>query len=93
MTFDNSTLVQQTNEDREVRFGATGRLYQLHRDVAGSDVQDQLQARLAQLTSMLKMIQGDGLANFESWSDEIKQNYLWGCSMVAKECEELAYHL
>lgn len=93
MTFDNSTPTQDTPTARNVDFAFKSPLYQLHPDADPGDVRDQLSARLAQLSAMLMMIHGNGFDNFESWSDHVKQNYLWGCSMLAEECKELEIHL
>lgn len=93
MTFFNSTPAQEAANERKIDFATRGHLYQLHPDAQPNDVREQLSARLSQLSSMLVMIHGGGFDNFESWSDEIKQNYLWGCSMLADECRELERHL
>lgn len=92
MTFDNSPTPNTAGE-RNIDFAAAGALYQLHPEAGTLAVRDQLGARLAQLSSMLVMIHGGGFKNFDSWSDEIKDNYLWGCSMLAAECLELERHL
>lgn len=84
---------QSKPNDRAVGFAAVGPFYTLHPDVTPFDVRDQLNARLAQLNAMLEMTHGNGRESFDSWSDEVRDNYLWSCSMLAKECEELTNHL
>lgn len=93
LTAINSAPTQDDVSKRNIDFATIWPFYQLHPDAKKTDVQDQLSARLAQLTSMLQMIHGNGFENFESWSDEIKHNYLWGCSMLAEECKSLGRHL
>ncbi len=65
-------------------------IYQLRGNATNAMIQDHLDARLSQLEAMLTMSHGNGFATFDSWSDEIKDNYLWGCAMLATECKELA---
>jgi hypothetical protein len=99
MTFDNSTLAPQTNEEREIReirFASPGTFYQLHPDVGATDVQEQLQTRLSQLSAMLRMMMGNGSLSensFDLWSDKIRADYIWSCVMLADECEGLAEHI
>lgn len=93
MISDNSTPTQDVPNERKVDFAAGGTLYRLHPDASALDVRNQLGARLSQLTSMLQMIHGNGFENFDTWSDEVKDNYLWGCSMLAEECLALERHL
>jgi hypothetical protein len=92
MTFEDSTPLQQPTE-RSINFASSGKLYQLRPDATPIDVQDQLHARLSQLHAMLTITCGNGFETFENWSDEIKDNYLWSCSMLAKECKELVSHV
>ena len=86
----NST--QSQSNDRTIAFAASGPFYMLHADATVGDVHDQLDARLSQLRAMLTMTCGGGFETFNNWSDEIKQNYLWACSMLADECESLIRH-
>ena len=90
MADSNST--QSQSNDRTIAFASSGPFYTLHADATALDVQDQLNARLSQLQAMLTMTCGGGFETFNNWSDEIKQNYLWGCSMLADECKELMAH-
>jgi hypothetical protein len=87
MADSNST--QHQSNDRTINFAAAGPFYTLHADATQGDIQDQLSARLSQLSAMLIMIHGGGFDSFCQWSDEIKQNYLWACSMLAEECKDL----
>lgn len=84
----NSTQDQQN--DRTIGFAAPASpFYRLHEDVTPGDIHDQLAARLSQLRAMLTMTCGAGFETFDNWADPIKHNYLWGCSMLADECESL----
>lgn len=74
---------------RTINFAASGPFYILHADVTSGDVQDQLSARLGQLAAMLQMTHGGGFETFNIWSDDVRANYLWACSMLAEECKEL----
>ncbi len=93
MTLGHSTPNQNATNERNVGFATSSPLYRLSPDANTLDVRDQLGARLAQLTSMLQMIHGNGFENFDNWSDDVKDNYLWGCSMLAEECRALERHL
>ena len=86
-------LPEHQSKDRGIEFAAAGKLYQIHPDATSADARDQLSARLSQLHSMLIITHGCGLESFENWSDDIKDNYLWGCAMLAKECKELVRHI
>lgn len=46
---------------------------------------DQLHRKALQLSAILIMTTGDGYQTFDNWNDTIKENYLWGCSDLAKE--------
>lgn len=93
MTFANSTPTQDTTKERNVAFAAAGTLYQLHPDASRLDVLDQLNARLSQLNSMLTLTHGIGFETFNAWDADTKENYLWSCDMLAKECKALVRHL
>lgn len=89
MAETNST--QPNTNDRLIGFAAVASpFYQLHANATTADVQDQLSARLSQLCAMLIMTRGSGFETFNNWSDKIKENYLWACSMLAEECHGLA---
>ena len=89
MAINDST--QPNRNDRLIEFAAgASPFYQIHADATTSDVHDQLSARLSQLSAMLIMTTGPGFEAFDSWNDEIKENYLLACSMLAKECLGLA---
>lgn len=94
MTTDDSTQHQPQSSDRVICFAAPASpFYLLHGDVTALDAQDQLGARLSQLSAMLTMTCGGGFDSFCQWSEEIQQNYLWACSMLADECKELMPHV
>lgn len=81
----------KTRHDREMTFTAGARsIYIMPTDVDRSEILNQLNARLGQLGAMLHVINGDGAESLDHWSEAIKSNYLWGCSMLAEECAELA---
>lgn len=89
---DSNSTQSQLN-DRAINFATVGPFYTLHADVTPLDVRDQLAVRLSQLQSMLTMTYGNGFETFDNWSDTIKENYLWACSMLAAECKDLAKHI
>lgn len=94
MTTDDSTQHQPQSSDRVIHFAAArGQFYLLHGEASTMDVKDHLGARLSQLSAMLIMIHGGGFDSFCQWSEEIQQNYLWACSMLADECKELVEHV
>lgn len=87
----NGNSTQPNRNDRLIEFAAVASpFYQLHTNATTAAVHDQLSARLSQLSAMLIMTTGQGFEAFDSWNDEIKENYLWACSMLAKECLGLA---
>ena len=51
---------------------------------------DQLQARSSQLHAMLALTYGAGHKNFQQYSDEIQDSYLWAAANAAQECMDLA---
>lgn len=89
MATDNST---QEIEARELRFPTSHSLYQLNPSADNSEIYDQLSARLSQLTAMLTMVHGNGFESFSQWNDEIQDNYLWACTMLATECRDHVDH-
>lgn len=94
MADSNSTQHQHKLNDRVIDFAAPASpFYLLHDGVTAMDAQDQLSARLLQLSAMLTMTCGAGFETFSNWSNEIQQNYLWACSMLADECKELSNHV
>lgn len=74
---------------RNLSFTASLPLYAISDKADVLDVRNQLDARLSQLNAMLTMIHGHGIDTFDSWSVPVKDNYLWACSMMAKECKDL----
>lgn len=76
--------------EHDFKFTASLPLYAVSKDASADDIRNQLAARLSQLGAMLTVICGAGAETFDSWSTEIKDDYLWGCSMIAHECKELA---
>jgi len=89
----NSNSTQHQQNDRTIHFACSAEMYQLHADATQADVRDQVEARLSQLCAMLTMTCGGGFETFDNWSDPIKHNYLWACSMLADECKELMIHV
>lgn len=74
-------------EDDE--FAAENGLYKVVSNNTGA-VKNQLTARLAQLDAMLQVVIGDGIQTFGCMSEGIQEDYLYGCSMMAQECRQLA---
>lgn len=64
-------------------------VYALNPSSKPSDRADHLQARLSQLQAMLAMMQGDGREAFDSLSDDLRDNYVWACSMAVSECKAM----
>lgn len=87
MAIEHST---QETAARELHFTAATELYQLNPQASNTELCDQLTARLGQLTAMLTIVHGAGFEAFSGWNEEIQNNYLWSCSMLADECHELA---
>lgn len=77
-------------EPRLLGFPATMGVYSMSPRASSDDVYNHLSARLSQLSAMLAMTFGGGYEAFKSNSDCTQENYLWACSMLADECEELA---
>jgi hypothetical protein len=51
---------------------------------------DELSAKLAMLSANLHLLNGEhGIRAFDELSDEIKENYLWGCVTLADECRAI----
>lgn len=80
----------QQAEAHTFNFPAGGALYQLHDDATELNIQDQLTARLTQLGAMFGLITGESFESFSNHSDQTQADYLWSCSMLARECRELA---
>ena len=80
----------QARRGRNLEFTAGGPIYALAEDATPREIQNHLCARLTQLSAMLMTIHGCGIGTFEGWSERVKDDYLFGCSMVAEECKELA---
>jgi hypothetical protein len=80
----------QAPRGRNLNFTAGGPIYALSEDATEKEIQNQLSARLTHLSAMLMTIHGCGIQTFESWSERVKDDYLWGCSTLAEECKELA---
>jgi len=68
-------------------------LYHVAPSASKTDIINQLQARLAQLSAMLCTTYGGGFETFDNWSEDVKDNYLWGCATMADECRELCQRL
>lgn len=70
-------------------FASVSGLYALTADSTANDVLDQLQARLLQLRAMLCMTTGHAFDSFNEHSEELRQAYMYNCSLAADECGEL----
>jgi len=90
----NDFTLSNTTKARAVKFTACGGdLYQLQDTASVLDIKNQLNARLHQLTAMLSMVTGEDFEAFNCNADANKENFLWGCSMLAEECRELARYI
>jgi hypothetical protein len=58
--------------------------------VSFNDVAEKLDHKLAHLSAMLCMTYGSSFEAFNQRSDEIRDNYMWGCSTLLDECRQLA---
>lgn len=70
-------------------FTSSGPLYSASKHASEDDVRNQLGARLAQLHAMLTVTCGNGAETFNDLDAGHKENYLWACTMMAHECQEL----
>lgn len=68
-------------------------LYQLRPEADQAEILEQLDTRLTQLSAMLTIVYGNGGETFRVWNDDIQDNFLWACQMLALECKDLAGHL
>lgn len=66
------------------------KLYGVLPQAGEMDVHDHLSARLTHLTAMLTAITCFGFETFNGHSNTTKDNYLWACAMMSKECEQLS---
>jgi hypothetical protein len=62
-------------------------VYTFISDVDKSDIGNQLDARISQLSALLFNITGEGFDSFNSMNDTVKHNYLWTCESLADECK------
>lgn len=53
------------------------------------DDYDDLSAKLAMLSANLSVICGEGFDSFNRHNNEIQENYIWGCSILANECRAI----
>lgn len=51
---------------------------------------DSLQQKLAHLDAMLLMTYGQAGETFRGMRDDVQDNFLWSCSVLASECHQLA---
>lgn len=71
-------------------FTATaGSMYALSTEATRDDVHTQLSARLSHLCALLAMTYGAGYQAFRMYGETTQENYLWTCSSLANECDEL----
>ncbi|WP_079436298.1 hypothetical protein [Zoogloea sp. LCSB751] len=74
----------------QLNFPATiGTLYLLAEDADALALVDQFSARQVQLLSLLAMTYGDAGDAFRRLSPALQDNYLWACSMLAREMQDL----
>jgi hypothetical protein len=65
-------------------------IYALDPAASVLDVHNQLDARMTQLTSMTRILTGEGADAFHGWSAEIQDGYFWAIAMMVQECKELS---
>lgn len=68
-------------------------VYSIAPGASDGDLSDLLFIRLAHLDSMLRTVHGDGGECFRGYNDQIQDEYLGACSMLATECRELLEQL
>lgn len=66
-----------------------------HKSVAAvsSELVDELNHKLCQLSSMLTVIHGCGYESFDQWNGQIKDDYLWACSSLADQAKMLSLQI
>lgn len=64
-------------------------LYHLDSHADAESIADQLLARQSQLQALLAMTYGDAGEVFRRLNHTHQDNYLWACSMIAHEAQEL----
>lgn len=64
-------------------------LYNLDSHADAEAIADQLLARQSQLQALLAMTYGDAGEVFRRLNHTHQDNYLWACSMIAHEAQEL----
>ena len=64
-------------------------VYQIAEAASDFDVSCMLETRLAQLSAMLAVTYGGGGESFRENSDIVQDHFLWACSYMATECNEL----
>lgn len=72
-----------------MNFTAASGVYALAPDACADDVHAQLSARLSHLAALLQMTMGAGFEAFTNYNATTQENYLWTCSTLADECEDL----
>lgn len=70
-------------------FAASGPLYCLSPSTMADDVSNQITARQSPLTALLSMTYGEQGATFRVLSDDLQDAFMWACSMLASEIQEL----
>lgn len=72
------------------RFTTADGLYTLTSEASRGDIADQLLGRLSQLSALLTAAHGEGAPSFARLSEGARDNYLWACASMARECSDLA---
>ncbi|QSA97726.1 hypothetical protein [Methylococcus sp. EFPC2] len=89
MSTENSTTHDKPARLLQDEFTCSRGVYLINADDQLA-VYDQLTAQASKLASMLAMISGNGYETFAGCNGETQENYLWGCSSLAKEVKQLA---
>lgn len=64
-------------------------VYAIAESTTRADLENLLTIRLAHLDALMVMTYGTEEGGFNSYGDKIKDDYLWACSNMARECREL----
>ena len=70
-------------------FTAASRVYSFVPGVEAGDIADQLAARQTQLEALEAMTQGEAGKAFRALSDSQQEGFMWACSMIEREIQEL----
>lgn len=70
-------------------FTAAGPVYAFVPGVEAGDITDQIAARQTQLEALKAMTQGEAGKAFSGLPESLQEGFMWACSMIDQEIEEL----